>query len=900
MTHSCARCKREFTTAAGLARHASAKKQCTLAAARDEAAGEAPAAALPPTAAAGDQLARNVWEARDLMRRAGITGMESLDCIVALFALREVERLFPRLSDGATWRLPKYPPPGVTYAVKYGLVLFSRIAASLYDDGENRDHWHVRVRDALEALKFHPDTAEACAPLYCDPAKMFPLSDSAATHALVRLIRDKIAFDGAGDTAGRTFMAVVRDFLDGKELGQFFTPPAVVECLAARAAEGRALGRVLDPTCGSGGFLAAAARGGAAEVHGCEIDIRVQLLGYFNALVSGAAAPRVHRADFTRGAVPGAPFDTVLANPPFGVKGVDYAELVAEAGPNGAEGAGAFPLKSSATGLFLQRVVRCLAVGGRGCVVLPLGKELAGRSAAETLLRRALLTAVDLREIIAFPAGAFENTGIRTVAIVFDKRRELGDCLDRKRRGVGFVSGLRADIAPATGVVRLTRLRADGGAMTTEPVPGTHLAVTLEMLEAAGWSLSPDDYKVAAAPGTQIDGDPAAQADRYPMVRLGELFTLKKGRVQASKVSPGPYPVISIGLGKTHDEATDDGEVLVINTVYSGGFGSGGLRVHYHNGPCAITNIVGRLSPVEGAAVDLKYAKYLLDSMIPTINTSCEKGLANKTLDQTKFFALVILLPPIEAQRAIAAELDTQAADIAALEKAVSAIERARRNVIENAVFRGGVSRADDTLANDVRYVRLGDVCKLVAGKSITKTQLCGGAYPVVGGGVKPMGFHCEFNTDANTIIVSATGASCGWVGMYDVQTFRSADNVAVLPTDDIVKQFLHHILIWLTPVLQSLRTGLAQPHLDKAKMLALEIPLPPIEVQRAVAAELDALGATGKGLTAAIVRARRAMRTTLARALGIAEPSDPFEPSDATAQPAGLEDALADAAAEA
>lgn len=61
---------------------------------------------------------------------------------------------------------------------------------------------------------------------------------------------------------------------------------------------------------------------------------------------------------------------------------------------------------------------------------------------------------------------------------------------------------------------------------------------------------------------------------------------------------------------------------------------------------------------------------------------------------------------------------------------------------------------------------------------------------------------------------------------------------------------------------------GAAQPALKITEVLNLEIPLPPIEVQRAIAAELDALATTATRLTRAAAGARASMKTTLMLAL--------------------------------
>ena len=117
--------------------------------------------------------------------------------------------------------------------------------------------------------------------------------------------------------------------------------------------------------------------------------------------------------------------------------------------------------------------------------------------------------------------------------------------------------------------------------------------------------------------------------------------------------------------------------------------------------------------------------------------------------------------------------------------------------------------------------------------------------------------------------IVSITGAGAGRVSRYAGPVFRSADNVAVEPSGTVSRAYIHHVLTHLSYVMQTMRTGVAQPHLDKSRALGIEIPLPPLDVQTRIAAELDALEETKRGLLKAAELARRAMRATLDARLG-------------------------------
>lgn len=127
-----------------------------------------------------------------------------------------------------------------------------------------------------------------------------------------------------------------------KERGAFFTPPAIADYLARWAINGNARARVLDPTCGDGVFLLAAARQlvdlGASpdlldelvtgvDIHPPSLDMADSNLG------SEGLAARLEAADFFRLSPPSDLFpslpqmDAVIGNPPF----VRYQQHIGEA-----------------------------------------------------------------------------------------------------------------------------------------------------------------------------------------------------------------------------------------------------------------------------------------------------------------------------------------------------------------------------------------------------------------------------------------------------------------------------------------------------------------------------------------------------------------------------------------
>lgn len=199
------------------------------------------------------------------------------------------------------------------------------------------------------------------------------------------------------DLFGLAYERFFPDLFKGA-VGQYFTPRPLVELMVDLAGV-RPGERVLDPTCGSGGFLVAAhARG--ADVDGVEVDPDLAALARLNLAVHGAPPRAVVTADVFAHPPEGR-WDVVLANPPFSVAVQDPAVL---AGYALAEGRASV----ASDVLFLEAALRWLRPGGRLVTVLPYG-VLTNRAAAPV---RAWLEGAAVRDaVISLPEGMFRPFG---------------------------------------------------------------------------------------------------------------------------------------------------------------------------------------------------------------------------------------------------------------------------------------------------------------------------------------------------------------------------------------------------------------------------------------------------------------------------------------------------------
>lgn len=220
---------------------------------------------------------------------------------------------------------------------------------------------------------------------------------------------------------------ILKDLQSAGNAGEFYTPRAVtqfmVDMVNPRLGE-----RLLDPACGTGGFLACGLEHLRRQVANVEDESRLQnaihgvekkqlphLLCVTNMLLHGIEVPSQIRHDntLTRPLVDYGPRDQVeviVTNPPFG--GTEEPGIEAN-----------FPadVRTKETAdLFLVLIVELLKHNGRAAVVLPDG-TLFGEG-VKTRIKERLLTECNLHTIVRLPNGVFSPyTGIKTNLLFFTK-----------------------------------------------------------------------------------------------------------------------------------------------------------------------------------------------------------------------------------------------------------------------------------------------------------------------------------------------------------------------------------------------------------------------------------------------------------------------------------------------
>jgi len=227
---------------------------------------------------------------------------------------------------------------------------------------------------------------------------------------------------------GDMYEQILKDLQSAGNAGEFYTPRPVTEFMV-RMVDPRLGEKVMDPACGTGGFLVNAVehirRHGVktardekrlqASIHGYEKKPLPHLLATTNLILHGIDVPLNVRHDNTlsRPLVSWGPkerVEVVVTNPPFGGMEEDGIENSFPA---------AFRTRETAD-LFMVLIMQLLKPGGRAAVVLPDG-FLFGEG-IKSRIKEKLLTECNLHTIVRLPNGVFNPyTGIKTNLLFFRK-----------------------------------------------------------------------------------------------------------------------------------------------------------------------------------------------------------------------------------------------------------------------------------------------------------------------------------------------------------------------------------------------------------------------------------------------------------------------------------------------
>jgi type I restriction enzyme S subunit len=139
------------------------------------------------------------------------------------------------------------------------------------------------------------------------------------------------------------------------------------------------------------------------------------------------------------------------------------------------------------------------------------------------------------------------------------------------------------------------------------------------------------------------------------------------------------------------------------------------------------------------------------------------------------------------------------------------------------------------------RTVKIGDICLVKRGTTITEKQAIKGSIPVVAGGISYSYKHNQANRPANVITVSASGANAGYVNFWNIPIFASDCSTVEAVGNNIDIRFIFYFLRSKQDFInQTMRSGAAQPHVYAKDIAQISLNLPPLTEQKRISTILD------------------------------------------------------------
>jgi type I restriction enzyme M protein len=637
------------------------------------------------------------------------------------------------------------------------------------------------------------------------------------------------------------------------DAGQFRTPrhiiDFIVEVVAPKKDES-----VLDPACGTAGFLISAYKHILKEhkskplnpdeksklmknLVGYDISPDMVRLSKVNMYLHGFAEPKIYEYDTLSSEEKwDETYDVIMANPPFMT-------------PKG----GIRPHKrfsvqaNRAEVLFVDYIKEHLRPNGRAGIIVPEGIIFKSDGAYKQL--RKILIEDGLYAVLSLPSGIFnpysnvktsilffnETLAKKTDDILFVKVLNDGYDLGSQRRPRPDLPNDLFDKGGALDVLRAYKNSIETGSKNNLIKENSLFAWVVKkekIAESGDYRLSGDFY--------QEDGKKKNQ--KWPMVELGEVFDYEqptKYIVDSVNYSDEyTTPVLTAGktfiLGYTNETEgifKSDLPVIIFDDFTT--------AIKFVDFPFKVKSSAMKILRADKTKADIKFLFYSMQKISFPVNE-------HKRYWISEYSKIKIPLPPLNIQKQILKEIEGKQAIIENAKELITKVERER----------AGSGQIFERLKCD--WVELGEVCDTTSGGTPLKSKLEyyeNGNIPWLKSGEVDQGLVYKSeemitekglkNSSAkmfpsDTVLVAMYGATAGKVGLLKFEASTNQAICGILPNDKFIPEFLYFYLRSQTQKMIELSSGGAQPNISQNIIRKLKIPTPTKDVQQQVVSMLS------------------------------------------------------------
>jgi type I restriction enzyme M protein len=606
------------------------------------------------------------------------------------------------------------------------------------------------------------------------------------------------------------------------DAGQFRTPRHIIDFIVDVINPTKD-DKVLDPACGTGGFLVSTynhileqhdgkddpkkkekpltpdeRKKLMSNLQGYDIDPTMVRIAQVNMYLHQFKNPQIFQYDsLTSEERWNDKYDVILANPPFmSPKG-------------GIKPHNKFGISSNRSeALFVDYIVSHLKPKGRAGIIVPEGVIFKNDSAFKDLRKNLLSNG--LYAVVSLPGGVFQPySGVKTSILLLDNEvsKSQSKIMFINIAADGFDLGATKRVIERNDLPEALVL-LEQWARGKEIESKLSSYVSKEVIaEKSGFNLSGEKYKV---------GKNSNQSS-WEMFALEDILDYEQPTkyIVDSVDYDESYttPVLTAGktfvLGKTNETTGifQDRLPVVIFDDFT-------TAIKYVDFPFKVKSSAMKILHAKNDSINIKYVYYAMQNLDFPINE-------HKRYWISEYSKLQIPLPPLDVQVQVVTELEGFAAIISGA-----------MQIVENWKPR---------IAIDAEWERreLGDVCEVYQPKTITGAEILeDGPFKVYGAnGV--IGYYDKFNHPDEEVAITCRGATCGTVNFTEPESWITGNAMVVSPKDKTLsKKFLQYLLIGTD--LNSVITGSAQPQITGASLKPFEIPVPAIATQDEIVKLID------------------------------------------------------------
>lgn len=732
---------------------------------------------------------------------------------------------------------------------------------------------HETLNLYAEAIAKMPENP-GIPPLFRDIFKntYLPYRDPETLRAFLKII-DEFTYDHS-ERLGDAFEYLLSVLGSQGDAGQFRTPRHIIDFIVT-IIDPKKHETVLDPACGTAGFLISSykyiLKGNAdAQGHstltpdekgrlaqnfkGYDISPDMVRLSLVNMYLHGFTDPHIAEYDTLTSQDRWNEYaDVILANPPFmSPKG-------------GIKPHNRFSVQSKRSEvLFVDYMAEHLTPQGRAGIIVPEGIIFQSGAAYKQL--REMLINEFLIGVISLPSGVFQPyTGVKTSILVLDRvaAKRNPNILFSHVKHIGVSLGVKRAPSEHNDLPYVLR---DYGAYYGGLELSRH-----------SWLASREDILSNQCNLTGALYRPVATNANQRVVRIADVCNVTRGAFSSTKTPPGPYPlIVTASEPKSAAEYQFDQPAVCVPLISSTGHGRATLnRIHFGSGRFALADLLVALQPNDDTELDVRFLYYALDARKPEI-ALLMRGAANVSMKPEDLAQFEISLPPLDEQKEIVAEIEGY------------------KKVIDGARAVLNHYHPHIPINPDWPIVPLEETCEIQRGKFShrprNEPRFYGGKYPFIQTGdiVRANGGKITYTQTLNEeglsvsklfqppVVVITIAANIGDTAVLDFPACFPDSVVGLIPKAQTDARYLEVVMRTKKQHLNDIAPQAAQKNINNEILKTVEIPLPPLALQRAIVAEIEAEQALVAANRELISRFEQKIQTTLSRIWGEEAPAVP------------------------